>query len=135
MALHIRDLRQSEAAELSRLCETKHLLGALPAPDTETRILAGLREDRIAGAIWLSLEGETGVIPAILVTDTTGWHSDVLELIAEASLWLTSRGTARIELKAIPRDKDLLAGLLDMHFKADAHAGVMRRLTPARSAA
>ncbi|MFN4024171.1 MAG: hypothetical protein ACK4MQ_05020 [Hyphomonas sp.] len=135
MGLHIRDLRQSEAAGLSRLCETEHLLGALPAPEAETRILAGLREDRIAGAIWLNLEGETGVIRAILVTDNAGWQSDVLELIAEASLWLTSRGTARIEFKAILQDKDLLAGLLDMHFKADARASVMRRLTPARSAA
>ena len=127
MALHIRDFRQRDAAGLSRLSEAGHLLGALPAPDAGLHILAALRGDQLAGAIWLSLEGETGIIPAILVVRTAGWQSDVRELIAEASLWLASRGAARIELRIIPRDEGLLAGLLDMQFKADERAGIMRR--------
>jgi hypothetical protein len=135
MALHIRDFRQSDAAGLSRLSETGHLLGALPAPDAGLRILAGLRDGQLAGAIWLSLDAETGIIPAILAVHTAGWQSDVRELAAEASLWLASRGAARIELRIIPRDEDLLAGLLDMQFKADDRAGFMQRTMQVRSAA
>ena len=137
MALHIRDFRQSDAAGLARLGETGYLLGALPPRETGLRILTGLRDGQLAGAIWLSLDGETGIIPAILVAHTAGWQSDVRELAAEASLWLASRGAARIELRIISRDKDLLAGLLDMQFKADDCAGIMqrdiaqRRLNPA----
>jgi hypothetical protein len=135
MALHIRDFRQSDAAGLSRLSETGHLLGALPARDAGVHTLAGLRDDQLAGAIWLSLDGETGMIPAILVVHTSSWQSDVRELIAEASLWLASRGAARIALPIIPQDKDLLSGLLDMQFKADDRAGIMRRTMQVRSAA
>jgi len=135
MALHIRDFRQSDAAGLSRLSETGHLLGAMPAPDAGLRILAGLRDGQLASAIWLSLDAETGIIPAILAVRTAGWQSDVRELIAEASLWLASRGAARIELRIIPRDEDLLAGLLDMQFKADDRAGIMQRTMQVRSAA
>lgn len=61
MALHIRDFRQSDAAGLSRLSETGHLLGAMPAPDAGLRILAGLRDGQLASAIWLSLDAETGI--------------------------------------------------------------------------
>ena len=135
MALHIRDFRQSDAAGLSRLSEAGHLLGALPARDAGVRILAGLRDGQLASAIWLSLDADTGIIPAILVVHTAGWQSDVRELIAEASLWLASRGAARIELRIIPRDEDLLAGLLDMQFKADDRAGIMQRTMQVRSAA
>ena len=135
MALHIRDFRQSDAAGLSRLSEAGHLLGALPAPDTGAHILAGLRDGQLAGSIWLSLDCETGMIPAILVVHTPGWQSDVRELIAEASLWLASRGAARIELPIIPQDKNLLAGLLDMQFKADERAGIMKCTMQVRSVA
>ena len=135
MALHIRDFRQSDAVGLSRLSEAAHLLGALPAPDAELRILAGLRDGQLASAIWLSLDGETGILPAILVAHTAGWQSGVRELTAEASLWLASRGAARIELRIIPRDEELLAGLLDMQFKADDRAGIMQRTMQVRSAA
>ena len=135
MALHIRDFRQNDAAGLSRLSEAGHLLGALPARDAGVHTLAGLRDDQLAGAIWLSLDADTGIIPAILVVHTAGWQSDVRELIAEASLWLASRGAARIELRIIPRDEDLLAGLLDMQFKADDRAGIMQRTMQVRSAA
>lgn len=135
MALHIRDFRQSDAARLSRLSEAAHQLGAQPAIGFTGRILAGLREDCLSGAIWLSLEGETGIIPAILVGRTAGWHSDIRELIAEASLWLESRGAARIEIRAIPQDMAVLAGLLEMQFTPDASTGVLHRLVPARSAA
>jgi hypothetical protein len=81
------------------------------------------------------MDGETGMIPAILVVHTSSWQSDVRELIAEASLWLASRGAARIALPIIPQDKDLLSGLLDMQFKADDRAGIMRRTMQVRSAA
>ncbi|MBA3070232.1 MAG: hypothetical protein FP825_17365 [Hyphomonas sp.] len=135
MALHIRDFRQSDAVGLSRLSEAAHLLGALPPPDTAMRILIGLRDGQLAGAIWLSLDGDTGIIPAILVAHTAGWQSDVRELTAEASLWLASRGAARIEVRIIPQDEDLLSGLLDMQFKADERAGIMRRTMRVRSAA
>lgn len=135
MALHIRDFRQTDAAGLSRLGEAAQQLGARPAAGFSGHILSGVREDRLAGAIWLNLEGETGTIPAILVAQTARSHSDIRELIAEASLWLASRGAARIELQAIPLDKDLLAGLLDMQLTPDAGQGVMHRLAPARSAA
>lgn len=135
MALHIRDFRQSDTAGLSRLSETGYLLGALPAPDAGLHILAGLRDDQLSGAIWQSLDGETGIIPAILVVRTAGWQSDVRELIAEASLWLASRGAGKIELPIIPQDTDLLSGLLDMQFEADERKGIMRRPMQVRSAA
>jgi len=135
MALHIRDFRQSDAAGLSRLSQAGHLLGALPAPDAGLHILAALRDGHLAGAVWLSLNGETGIIPAILVVHTAGWQSDVRELTAEASLWLASRGAARIEFGIIPQDELLLAGLIDMQFKAHERAGIMRRTMQVRSAA
>lgn len=135
MALHIRDFRQSDAAGRYRLSEAAHQLGVQPAPGFTGCIFVGLREDCLAGAIWLSLEGETGIITGILVGRTSGWHSDIRELIAEASLWLTSRGAACIVLQAIPQDKALLAGLLEMQFKPNAGTGVLHRLLPARSAA
>ena len=135
MALHIRDFRQSDAAGLSRLSEAGHLLGALPARDAGVRILAGLRDGQLASAIWLSLDADTGIIPAILVVHTAGWQSDVRELIAEASLWLVSRGAARIELPIIPQDKNLLSGLLDLQFKVDERAWIMKRTMQVRSVA
>lgn len=135
MALHIRDFRQNDAAGLSRLNATAHKLGDPRAPSSDARILAGLREDRLAAAIWFKLEGKTGIISTIVVAKTALWQSDVQELIAEASLWLASRGVTRIDIKDIPEGSALLAGLLDMHFEADERAGVMRRLVPARSAA
>lgn len=135
MALHIRDFRQTDAAGLSRLATAAHQLGDLPEFTPGGRILVGLREDRLSAAIWFKLEGQTGIVDAIVVTRTALWRSDVQELIAEASLWLTSRGTVRIELKAIPDDRGLLTGLRDMHFRADERTGTMHRLIPARSAA
>jgi len=135
MALHIRDFRQSDAAGLSRLSERARRIGALPPYDAEHRILVGLRGDRLVGAVWLNLEAKTGIVPAIVVTPPACWQSDMQELISEACLWLTSRGAACLELASIPQDKDLLARLLDMHFKAEESIGVMRRLVPARSAA
>jgi len=135
MALHIRDFRQRDAAGLSRRSERARRIGVLPSHDAEHRILVGLRGERLSGAIWLNLERKTGIIPAIVVIDSACWQSDTRELISEACLWLTSRGAACLELTSIPQDKDLLAGLLDMHFKADESTGVMRRLVPARSAA
>ncbi len=135
MALHIRDFRQSDKAELSRLCETGRFIGTLPRDGGEARILSGLRDDRLAAAIWFKLEGQTGIIDAIALASSGHWRSDVQELIAEASLCLTSRGAVRIELKAIPDDRGLLAGLRDMDFRADERTGTMHRLIPARSAA
>lgn len=135
MALHIRDFRQSDSAELSTLCGTGRLIGAVPAQETETRILAGLREECLTAAVWISLEDDKGTIPAIIAAQTETWTVDVHELLAEASLWLTSRGAARIDLIAIPEDRDLLTALLEMDFKADKRAGVMRRVIPVRSAA
>lgn len=135
MALHIRDFRQSDKAELSRLFETGRFIGALPRDADGVRILSGLREDRLAAAIWFQLQAQTGIIDAIALASSDLWQSDVQELIAEASLWLASRGAVRIELKAIPDDRAMLAGLRDMHFTADERAGTMHRLLPARSAA
>ncbi|MFN7056883.1 hypothetical protein [Hyphomonas sp.] len=135
MALHIRDFRQSDTAGLSRLSPAAHRLGDPPEFTSGDRILAGLREDRLAAAIWFKLEGKTGMISAIIVARTAFWQSDVQELIAEASLWLALRGVTCIEMKTVPEDSALLAGLRDMHFKADERAGTMCRLVPARSAA
>ena len=135
MALHIRDFRQTDAAGLSRLATAAHQLGDLPEFTPDGRILVGLREDRLAAAIWFKLEGQTGIVDAIALTSSGHWRSDVQELIAEASLWLTSRGAVRIELMTLPEDSALLTGLRDMHFKADESARAMTRLVPARSAA
>lgn len=135
MALHIRDFRQSDKAELSRLCETGQLIGTLPRDGDGARILSGLREDRLAAAIWFSLEGGTGIILALATPPTANWLSDARELIAEASLWLTSRGAASIQLSPVPERSDLLAALLDMDFQPDERAGFLRRLIQARSAA
>lgn len=135
MALHIRDFRQSDSAELSTLCGTGRLIGAVPAQDTETRILAGLREECLTAAIWISLEDGKGKIRAIIAAQTETWTADVHELLAEASLWLTSRSAACIELTTIPEDEDLLAALFEMDFQPDERAGVLRRLIEARSAA
>lgn len=135
MALHIRDFRQSDAAGLSRLAAAAHQLGDPADFNTGARILVGLRDDRLAAAIWFRLEGQTGMIDRVVAARTALWQSGVQELIAEASLWLASRGAARIQLKTVPEDAALLAGLQDMHFKADEHSGKMWRLVPARSAA
>jgi len=135
MALHIRDFRQSDTAELSRLCETGRFIGVLPQDGDVARILSGLREDRLAAAIWFSLEGGTGTILALVTAPTAHWLSDARELIAETSLWFTSRGAAQIELSPIPEQSDLLAALLDLDFQPDERAGVLRRLIEARSAA
>lgn len=135
MALHIRDFRQSDRAELSRLCETGRLIGTLPPYSDETRILSGVRDDRLAAAIWIRLEGKTGIILAIATTQTANWLSNARELIAEASLWLASRGASCIELSAMPDHIDVLATLADMNFRPDQRAGVLCRLIPARSAA
>lgn len=133
MALHIRDFRQNDAAGLSGLCATGRLIGAPPSQNAKARILCGLREDSLTAAIWFSLEEGSGIIPAIITPRTATWQLDAAELIAEASLWLTSRGAARIELSAIPEDARLQSALLDMNFQPDERAGVFRRLVPARS--
>lgn len=135
MALHIRDFRQSDTAKLSRLCETGRLIGALPQNAEGVRIFSGMRGDRLAAAIWFSLEGGTGKIRALVAAPTSHWLSDTRELIAEASLGLTSRGAARIELNPIPEQGELLAALVDLDFQPDERAGVMHRPIPARSAA
>lgn len=135
MALHIRDFRQSDTAELSRLCETGRFIGVLPRDGDVAHILSGLREDRLAAAIWFKLEGQSGIIHAIALASSSVWQSDVQELIAEASLWLTSRGATRIELEPLPQDSALLARLRDMHFRDDERTGTMHRLISARSAA
>lgn len=135
MALHIRDFRQTDAAELSQLSESAHVLGALPSPEAESRILIGLRGHRLTGAIWFTLKGQTGIISYIAVAHTNGWHSDVQELIVEASLWLSSRGAAHIELMAIPGDEAVIASLMELNFRTDDRAGVMRRLLPAQNTA
>jgi len=135
MALHIRDFRQSDTAQLSRLCETGQLIGAQPRDGDGARIFSGLREDRLAAAIWFKLEGQTGIIHAIALASSNLWQSDVQELIAEASLWLASRGAVRIELRAIPEDSALLGGIREMHFRSDERTGTMHRLIPAHSAA
>lgn len=135
MALHIRDYRPSDAADLARLSETGLRLGALPASEAAVRVLAGLRSESIAAAIWYYLDGETGIIPAILAKSGARCRSDVQELIAEASLWLNLRGAVIIEVATVPGNEDVLAGLEEMDFRVDERAGVMRRLVPARSAA
>jgi len=109
------------------------LIGALPRDAEGARILWGLREDRLAAAIWFKLESQTGIISGIIVARTALWQSDVQEPGAEASLWLTSRGVTRIELKTLPQDSALQAGLRDMHFLADEHAGTICRLWSART--
>lgn len=135
MALHIRDFRQCDKAELSRLCETGRLIGALPRDAGGTHILSGVRDDRLAAAVWMRLDGETGIILSIATMQTANWLSNVRELIAEASLWLASRGAVSIQISAPTEPIDLLAALADMDFQADQPAGVLRRLIRARSAA
>ena len=135
MALHIRDFRHSDAAELTELSEAAHVLGALPPPEAEGRILIGLRGHRLTGAIWFTLKRQTGIISCIAVAQANGWHSDVQEFIVEASLWLSSRGVVHIELMAIPGDEALRARLMELNFRTDERQGVMRRLLPAQSAA
>jgi hypothetical protein len=135
MALHIRDFRQSDAAELTPLSEAAHMLGALPPPEAEARILIGLRGHRLTGAIWFTLKGQTGIISCIAVAQANGWHSDVQELIVEASLWLSTRGAVHIDLMAIPGDQALVARLMELNFRTYERQGVMRRLLPAQSAA
>ncbi|PKP79656.1 MAG: hypothetical protein CVT79_18610 [Alphaproteobacteria bacterium HGW-Alphaproteobacteria-18] len=74
-------------------------------------------------------------MPALLVKQSPGWQSVARELVAEACLWLTSRGAARIDLQALPEDKVFRAGLLDMDFRANAAAETMRRLVRSHNAA
>lgn len=135
MALHIRDFRHSDRAGLFRLRERAPCIGALSAQDDGCHILVGLRDDALTGAIWLMLKGETGMLTAVLVEQSASWQSDAREFVAEACLWLTSRGAARIDLQALPEDKDFRDGLLDMDFSPDADAGTMKRLARSPSAA
>jgi hypothetical protein len=135
MALHIRDIRQSDKAELSKLCETGRLTGPLPPDAAGARIFAGIRKDRLVAAIWLTLDGDIGRILAIVTSPAANGLSDTRELIAEASLWLTSRGATSIELSLIPEQGDVLAALLDLDFHVEEQAGALHRLVQARSAA
>jgi GNAT superfamily N-acetyltransferase len=135
MALHIRDFRHSDATGLSQLRERAHRIGAPLAQDAGAHILVGLRDGALTGAIWLISKGDTGMLTAVLVEPSAGWQSDARELIAEACLWLVSRGAARIDLQALPEVRDLRAGLLDMDFRPDAAAGTMKRLVRSPSAA
>lgn len=135
MALHIRDFRHSDRAGLAQLRERAHRFGAPPAQDAGAHILVGLRDGALTGAIWLTSKGDTGTLPALLVKQSPGWQSIARELIAEACLWLVSRGAARIDLQALPEDRDLLAGLLDMDFRPDAEAGTLKRLVRSHNAA
>ena len=135
MALHIRDFRHSDATGLSQLRERAHRIGAPLAQDAGAHILVGLRDGALTGAIWLTPKGETGMLTAVLVDQSAGWQSDARELIAEACLWLTSRGAARIDLQALPEDTNFRAALLDMDFRANAAAETMRRLVRSHNAA
>lgn len=135
MALHIRDFRHSDATGLSQLRERAHRIGAPLAQDAGAHILVGLRDGALTGAIWLTSKGDTGTLPALLVKQSPGWQSIARELIAEACLWLVSRGAARIDLLALPDDRDFRAGLLDMDFRANAAAETMRRLVRSHNAA
>jgi len=86
-----------------------------------------MREESLTAAIWLTLEGDNDIIPTIITARTATWQSDAAELIAEASLWLASRGAARIELSATPEDADLQSALLEMNFEADECLGTFHR--------
>ena len=112
-----------------------HRIGAPLAQDAGAHILVGLRDGALTGAIWLTSKGDTGTLPALLVKQSPGWQSIALELIAEACLWLTSRGAIRIDLLALPDDRDFRAGLLDMDFRADTTTGTLKRLVRSPSAA
>ncbi len=135
MALHIRDLRHSDRAGLSRLRESARRIGPLSAPDPGAHVLVGQRDGVLAGAIWLTLTGNSATLPVVLVESSASWQSDICELIAEACLWLASRGAARIDLQVRPEDSELLEGLLEMDFKLDPSGFVLRRLIPSRTAA
>jgi hypothetical protein len=135
MALHIRDFRHSDRAGLSRLRERARHIGVPPPQEDGFHTLIGLRDTKLAGAIWLILDGDTGILPAIAADLSAAWQSDVLELIAEACLWLTSRGAAWIELPSFLEDADLLSGLTEMQFRPGPGTGRLKRLVPARSAA
>ena len=104
MAFHIRDFRHSHRAGLLGLCGRARRIGALPVKDEGFHILIGLRNDKLCGGIWLELDGDTGIVAAIAVDEAAVWQSTVRELIAEACLWLASRGAARIELVSPPQD-------------------------------
>jgi hypothetical protein len=135
MALHIRDFRASDRAGLSGLGARSRLLGRRPAPEAGSRMLCGLRGDTLAAAVWMTLTGHTGVIPALQVSDGTAWTSDIREMLAEACLWLTARGATQIELSFMPDDGDLISALCEMGFAPCPAARVLRRPVPARSAA
>jgi hypothetical protein len=135
MALHIRDFRDSDRAGLLGLCGRARRIGPPPIKDETFHILIGLRNDKPCGGIWLSLVGETGIVSAVAVDEAAVWRSDVRELIAEACLWLTSRGAARIELISPPEDEDLRTGLFDTQFRPDPATARLIRLVPARSPA
>lgn len=135
MALHIRDFRASDAAGLSGPGARGPLFGRTPASEAGSRILCGLRGDTITAAVWMILSDHTGFIPALQVAEGATCTSDTCEMLAEACLWLTARGARRIELSFLPKDRELLAALLDMGFSPDPAAGVLRRPVPARSAA
>lgn len=135
MALHIRDFRQSDTAGLAQLSETGRVIGRLPAEIPHVRVLVGLRGGQLAGATWLGLDGESGRLIAIALAPGPTWQSDTQALIAEACLWLTSRGAGYIDLPAVPKDPRLLAGLREMQFAPDIATGCLRRLIPSQSTA
>lgn len=135
MGLHIRDYRQSDGASLSELLATGRPIGQPPPQGAVTRILVGLRNTHLVGAAWIACNGETGLVAAILAEAGAGWPSNALELIAQAGLWLTSRGAACIELQGMPDDHKLRLGLAEMGFEDLGASDIMRRAVPARSAA
>lgn len=134
MALHIRDFRPGDTTALSRLQATGRRLGPGPADPTSqgSHILVGLQDNVPVAAIWLSLTGGCGQVPALLVPESDRWTITARELLAEAILWLGARHARTIDLQSA--DHALQALLRSMKFEAARPSLYRRVLIPVPNA-
>lgn len=106
MGLHIRDCRETDAGALRALAGS---LGLSPADfgtsalrlilaDRRQTLLVALEQEQIIGAVHLIAEGPVGRVCRFLMAEPRSASRKACELLAEAGLWLSSRGAGQTEI-------------------------------------
>lgn len=106
MGLHIRDCRETDADTLRALARG---MGRAPASfetsalrlilaDRRQTLLVALEGQQVVGAIHLAVEGPAGRICELLLRGQPSAARHARELLAEAGLWLASRGAGQMQM-------------------------------------
>lgn len=105
MGLHIRDCRETDADALRALARGMGLAPAsvetsalrLILADRRQTLLVALEGEQVVGAIHLAAEGAAGRICQLLLPGPGSAARPVRDLLAEAGLWLASRGAGQMQ--------------------------------------